>query len=369
MARFIGAAPPEQRAGVARALIVRTGRIRIVLVTVLALAATGLAIAAPGTFPATLTALTVLAFAIDVAATLVTQLALGLGRPNVWSLRFAVQNATIAITAPLGNAVAGLDGAVAAIAFGAALALVCGVAAVREPLRRAPRGTPLPDGTLRFAVLQGAAGVAIQLVQRGPIPVLFVLAGPTDAGNAAIALSIALAGTHAVWQLSMVTLPALAATLSVAGALERAERATRVLAARTLAVVLPAALVGVLLAGPVVPALVGERYEAAVGALTLALAGLPLAPYTGAIGQCCALRLRPGLRAVMAAVGAAVSLGLAGGLATTVGADAAAIAVVAGSAVSVVVGAVALPGAIGRLGPAAALAGSAATFAVALAIG
>ncbi len=368
MARFIGGASPQERAGVARALAVRSARFRAGLVAAIALCAIVLTVARPDVFPTALTLLTVLALGVDAAATFVTQLALGLGRPTVWSLRFAVQNATIAIAAPLGYVLGGIEGAVAAIALGAAAPLAWGAAVIRAPLRSAPRHVAFPDGAARFAVLQVVAGVATQVMHRGPIPVLVVLASSTEGGLAAIALGVVLAGTYGIWQMSAVTLPGLAQTLRSSGALQLAEAATRRLAARATTLAIPAALLGVLIAEPLVRALFGAGYRPAARPLAIALASLPMAPHTAAIAQCCALRLRPGLRAITTSAAASISLVIVIVLAPTAGPDAASIALVAGTAVAVASGAFALRDALGWRGPAAGLGAAAATLAAALAV-
>ena len=57
------------------------------------------------------------------AATLLSQLALGLERTAAWSLRYPLENGVIVIGAIVLYPIAGLDGAIAAVALGAAAAL------------------------------------------------------------------------------------------------------------------------------------------------------------------------------------------------------------------------------------------------------
>src|SRR5436190_19492852 len=77
LSRFVPAAPAGEREGVALALAVRLARVRVAQVGVFTAVAELLAALAPHRFPLSLVLLVVLAFALDVAATLGFQLALG----------------------------------------------------------------------------------------------------------------------------------------------------------------------------------------------------------------------------------------------------------------------------------------------------
>ena len=80
MARYVPAAPPEERAALARALTARLAVGRAAQLAVVALVAGMLVAVDPSAFPADLTALVLVSLALSVAATLALQTGLGLGR-------------------------------------------------------------------------------------------------------------------------------------------------------------------------------------------------------------------------------------------------------------------------------------------------
>src|SRR5204862_2586114 len=155
-----------------------------------------LAALAPHRFPLSLVLLVVLAFALDVAATLGFQLALGLGAAHAWSFRFPLQNAVLIAAVLVLHSFAGLTGAVGAIPLSSFAALVLGSIGLRRRLRGARRGVAIPRGALRFGALQAASGFFVQVCHRGAVVAVLVLGGARgEAGFSALAARIALAGT------------------------------------------------------------------------------------------------------------------------------------------------------------------------------
>ncbi|HEY3020476.1 MAG TPA: hypothetical protein VGJ32_09805, partial [Solirubrobacteraceae bacterium] len=364
MARFVPAAPPDQRPAVARALGARLGRWRLVQVGSIAVVAGVLVAVVPERFDALVTGLVVAALALDVAATLAFQVALGFGRAGVWSARFPLQN-TLLLGAVLGlYAVAGRAGSVAGIAVASAGALAFAASVVAGPLRRAAPGAPLPAGALRFGLLGGASVALVLLQQRGGVVAVALLGGTSaEAGYAALALGVAIAGTAVVWQLFAVQLPGLIER--GATGLGEAERAARRLAWQSLAVLLPGALLAAALLTPGIRLVLGDRFLAAHDAFAAALAVLPLAPLTGLATQASALRLRPELRLWATAAGASVFLVTVAVAVPLLDAAAAPAALLTGSAVTVIVAARLLGAAPERNLTAVALAGVVAVLVVA----
>jgi hypothetical protein len=161
----------------------------------------------------------------------------------------------------------------------------------------------------RFAFLQGWSNVLMLAQHRGVVVAAALLAGSrTETGYAALAAGIAVAATYAVWQLFTVTLPGFAAADPVS-----AVAALRRLTDGALLVAVPAAIVAVALVDPLVSALAGTDFGGTETALGPALATLPLAPLTGAVGGAAALLLEPKARLWTAGVGAA-ALALAAAL-------------------------------------------------------
>src|SRR4051794_30744943 len=150
LARFVPAASPAPRDAVALAIVMRVTRWRVVGVVVISIAAAVLAIAAPDPFPPLLTALVVIALALDIAATMAFQVALGVGHTAMWSNRFGAQNLIVVLGAIAGHALAGMTGAVAGIVVASASTLAWGWVVVGPRLVAAPRGAEIPPGALRF---------------------------------------------------------------------------------------------------------------------------------------------------------------------------------------------------------------------------
>jgi O-antigen/teichoic acid export membrane protein len=331
-ARVLAPLDGARRRDVARALALRVGRTRALLLGVLAvLAATG-ALLAPGEPRVLHVALVAAAALLGTAATLLSQLCLGLDRTAAWSLRYPLENGVIVAAALALYPAAGLDGAIAAIALGAAAALGLGIAAAVPALRGARSGAALPPGALRFARLQAAAGALTQAVHRGAAPACALAgAGAVATGHAALAAGAALAVTYAVLQTMLVALPAAARAHARTPA--GAQAALQRTAAWCACLVLPACAVLALAAEPLLAATLGEDFRGAAGALRIALAAAALAPLWSLANQLAAVRDRPQAVLAGAAAGATAFAGVALLAVPRSGAGAAAAAMLAGVAV------------------------------------
>ncbi len=203
-ARVLAPLDGRGRQDVARALVLRIGRTRASLVCGLVVAAAGAAWLAPGDVALAHVALVGVAAALGTAATLLSQLALGLEHCAAWSLRYPLENGVIVVAALALHPSAGLDGAIGAVALGAAAALALGVASVRPALRGAGTGTALPAGALRFARVQAGGGALTQVVHRGAAPACaLLLVDPHGAAGAAGAMLAGVVATTAATFLAL----------------------------------------------------------------------------------------------------------------------------------------------------------------------
>lgn len=353
MARFVPAAPPEERVARARALGARLARGRALQLTVMGLVTAVAVAVAPDRLPPLATTYVALALAVNVATSLLLQAALGLGRTGAWSTRYPLQNAVLVVAVLVLFEVAGDIGAVAAnlVAAGAGLAFALVVAV--PALRPTGPPVPVPEGAIRFGALQATGAALVQVAQRGGVLAVAVLAGDADeTGFAALAIGIALGATYAILQAFTVTLPHLAEGASSEAVLRR-------MAGMLLAVLVPALAVGAVLLPTAVPAVFGDDYRAADAAFGPALALVALAPLNALFVQASALRVQASASA-LAGVAAAGSFAVVAVVAVPArggaGGTAAALAGAAGGAVA---SAVLLPGAAGgRLLAASALGAS-----------
>lgn len=330
-ARVLAPLDGTSRAEVGRALMLRVGRARALLLVVLAATAAIAALVAPGEVRPLHVVLVGAAALLGAAATLLSQLALGMERTVTWSLRYPLENGVI-----VGGALAlypstGLDGALLAIALGAAAALALGVANALPALRGARAGAALPAGALRFARLQAGGGALTQIVHRGAAPACALTgAGAVATGHGAIAAGAALAITYAVLQAMLVALPG--AARAYARDPHAAEDVLRRTALWCAAVAVPACAVVALAAEPLLAAALGEDFRGAAGALRIALAAAALAPLWALANQLAALRELPGAVLAGAVVGATAFAGVALVAVPPHGADGAAAAMLAGVA-------------------------------------
>lgn len=367
MARFVPAVAPARRAAVARAIGTRLAVGRVAQVALLAAVAAGLATAAPATFPPLHVAIVVAALAVNVAAALALQVGLGLGRTTAWSMRWGLHNAILVAAALPLYAAFGATGAIAALVPAGAAALILGVSAVAGPLRGAPRGAPLPPGTVRFGALQAASGVITQAVHRGGVVAVAVVAGSSvETGYAALAVGIGLAGFYVVSQAFIVSLPGRVAEARARGV--AVEAPVRRLAWTALAALVPVAACGAALADPALELTLGAGFPGAAESLTPALAFLVLAPLNGVATQAAALRLRPEATLWGALAGLAAFFVVAVLTVGAIGAPGAVTATLAGTAVAPMVMAARLPGATGRGLIPASLAGVVVVLAAGLAL-
>lgn len=330
-ARVLAPLGGRRRRDVARTLALRVGRTRLLLLVALATAAAVAALLAPGRVSALQVALVAAAALLGTAASLLSQLGLGLERTAAWSLRYPLENGVIVAGALLLYPVAGLDGAIAALALGAAAALALALANTRGVLGGARAGAPLPAGALRFARRQAAGGVLTQTIHRGAAPACALAgAGAVATGHAAIAAGAALAITYAVLQTLLVALPG--AVRAGTGDRAGAEAVLRRTAALCAAVVVPACALLALAAEPLLAAALGDGFRGAADALRIALAAAALAPLWALANQLAALRGRPGASLAGAAVGAVAFAWIALLAASSHGAAGAAGAMLAGVA-------------------------------------
>ena len=367
LARFVAAAPASDRAGLARALALRALGWRAAGLTIASAAALAFAFASPHRLPPRDAAIVLAALALDSVATLAFQVALGLGRPLLWSFRYPAQNLLlVAAVVPL-YSVGGTAGGLAAIAVSSAGVLLLGSAAVGRELLHAPAGKPVPRAASRFAFLQAVSGSLVLLQYRGGVVAVALLAGSRlQTGYAALAFGIAVALTYAIWQVYTVALPRFASL-----AANDADAASAVLArfARvTVLAFVPASIVAAVVAEPALTLLAGSRFSAAKDALGPALATAPLAPLTGAVGAAAVVTLRPGARAWTTATGAAVFVAAALGLVPPFGAGGATGALLAATAATALVGAALFPDVVHRRLIALSFAASAVVLAVGLAL-
>jgi O-antigen/teichoic acid export membrane protein len=347
LSRFVPAAPPAEQGALALALALRIGRFRALMVTGAVVVVAVLATVAPERLPPIVALLIGLALALDVAAALIYQVALALGQPVLWSFRFAFQN-TLLVAAVLAlHASVGETGAVAAVAIASGGVLALGLPAVIRRLRRARALPSLPPGALRFGILQGFGGFFVQIVMRGNVPLVLLLTGDkVEAGFAALATSLALAATFAVWQVFAVELPRLSARVRYDPA--GVEASARHLARTATLVLAPVAVASVFVVGPLLPHVLGPGFRGVEDALVPALATLPLAGLTALAVQVAALRLRADIRVRTTGIGAAVLLAAAFVAVPQWGAAGGTAAFLAGTVVTTCASARELPGVFGR---------------------
>lgn len=349
LSRYVPAAPPAERPALARALGARLAAARLVHLAVVALVAAALVVLRPAAFPVGTVALTMVALAANVVATVALQVGLGLGRTGPWNARYPVQNAVLVAAVGVLHPLAGPAGAPWAVLVAALAGLVTGAVAVRGVLG-APRpvsDVAVPDGALRFGRQQGVAWALLQGSLRGGVLVVAVLVGVgVQAGFAALAIGVAAAAVHAVLQLFVVSLPGLAAEPVV-----HAEAVLRRLAGRLLVLLVPAGAATAAVLEAAVPAVFGAGYTGAAPVFLPMVALVVLAPALALVLQAAALRTRGRATLAGAGAGALVLVVASAVLVPAHEAVGAASAMLLGVAATVVVSARLLPGALGwRIG-------------------
>jgi O-antigen/teichoic acid export membrane protein len=335
MARFVPAAPVDERLALARTLGWRLARSRALQLVGVGLGATIVALVSDR-WPATDIVLVLVALVANVAATLVLQVGLGLGRTGPWSARYPVQNGALIVSVLLLHSVGDGVGSIVALVIAGVVGLAFAVAATWTPLTTRTPVVPIPSGALRFGALQSGAAALVQFAQRGGVLAVALIAGSdSETGYAALAVGIALGATYAVLQTFTVSLPHLASgddTASGEAVLRRL--ALGLVAALVVGLVAVAAFLDEL-----VPLVFGDEFVGAVTAFVPALAVVALAPLHSTTVQSAALRYRPEA-ALASGVAAALTFVLVALVAVPIwdaaGGTAATLAgVVAGSAVAV----------------------------------
>jgi O-antigen/teichoic acid export membrane protein len=358
LARYVPAAPPAERAPLARAMTLRLARNRAVLLVGLSVVGWLLVAVDPVRFPPLPTVFVLVALGLNVAATLALQAGLGLGRAGAWSARYPVQNGVLIASVVVLYAAAGVTGAMGAVVVAAVAASVLGAVAAAPLRQRGGAPIPVPDGASRFGLLQAASGALGQVAQRGGVVAVALLAGSgLQTGYAALAVGVALAATYAVVQLFTVSLPVLTRR-------DDPEPTLRRLAGVLLAATLPAMAVAVLVIDLAVPVAFGADYAPAAQAFGPALAMVVLAPVNALLVQAAALRLRSEALVHATAAGAVVFVVAAVAAVPAWGAVGATTALLAGAAATALVAIRRLPGAVGPRLAAASLGGAAAVVAL-----
>lgn len=348
LARFVPAAAPEHRLGLARAIGARLARGRAVQVAVVAALAMVAAIVAPESLPPAQTGLVVVALALNVAASIALQVGLGLGKTGAWSARFPLQNTVLVVAVlalhdrwALGATVAIVASAVAGAAF---------AAWVIVPVLRTPADpVPVPDGAIRFGVLQATGAALVQCSHRGGVLAVALLASSAaETGYTALATGIALGATYAVLQTFTVALPHVAGALDDLSPDRRdGEAVLRTLAGWLLVAIVPAVVLATLVLDTVVPAAFGDDYRDAVAAFGPALAVVVLAPLNALTVQIAALRMQPGSAAAGGVAAATAFVVVALATVPTCEAVGGTAATLAGAVASALVAIRLLPGAVG----------------------
>lgn len=346
LARFVPAAPAEDRVATARALGWRLAKGRLLQLAVGA-AALGLVLVSGRTPVATLdAALVSVALVLNVAATLVLQVGLGLGRTGPWSLRYPLQNAVLIVGVLVLHELVGTVGGLWALVVAGLVSVAFALGVLRTDLRRlldAP-AVDLPAGALRFGVLSAVGAALIQASHRGGVLAVALLGGGAVAvGHTALAIGVALGVTYAVLQAFTVSLPHLAGTEDTG----RSEATLRRLAAVLLAPLAVTAIAATVALDRLVPLVFGERYATAADAFGPAIVLVVLAPLSSLLVQAAALRFRPEASAAMGAAALAGFLVIAVLAVPVAGAAGGTAAASVGTALAIVVGLRLLPGAAG----------------------
>jgi O-antigen/teichoic acid export membrane protein len=347
MARFVGAAAPEERAAVARALALRALRWRVAGLAGGVIVAVALVLLNGDRFAPLPTALILLAIVLDAPATVAFQVALALGRAAAWSFRYPLQNAVVVAGAPALHAVAGVEGALGAIVLSSSIALATGLVLVGRPLRAASGSAEVPREASRFALLQGWSNLLVQVQHRGVVVAAALLAASrAETGYAALAAGVAIAVTYAFWQLFTVTMPRFAAV--AAGDPEAASAVLRRVARLAMLAAALTALLGVAATPALLTGVLGDNFSAAETAFAPALASIPLAVLTGAVAGASALHLRPGARLSATVAGTLTFVLAAVALVPAFDAAGATGALLAGAAAAALAGAALFPDVIER---------------------
>jgi O-antigen/teichoic acid export membrane protein len=367
-ARFVPAETPDRRKGLARAMTRHLLGIRALQLGVAAALAVALVLVLPARFHALDTGLVVSALAIDVAAVLGAQIALGLGLTWVWSFRIAVKNAALLIAIPVLYVLMGPAALLAGIVVSAAAGF--GFAAWKSaPLVRGLQPeVAIPRGAFRYGIVAGLAALVGQVMYRGPVLAAGAVVGSSDqTGFVALASSIALAVMLAVRELFTVSLPEMVEQWGEERG--RAERLTRRIGWWSIAALTTSAIAGVGLVRPLLPVIVGEQFVEGLDVLVPVLVLLPLLPLPLLCWQVAALQLRPHVALVINGAGAVAFVATAALLIPLLGGAGATAGLLTGVFVSSLLSAWKLPQAVSPALLGAGILGSAAITALAMLTG
>jgi len=360
LGRYVPAAPEHERVALARALVLRLATVAILPLAIGGAAAAGAAAVDPHRFPKRLVALIVLALGFEVAATLGSQAALGLGRLGTWTFRYPLQNLVL-VAAALALAGRGSTGAAGAVAVASAAGVVFVGLRLRD-VRAAGSSSAVPAGAIRFGLVNALSAVLVLVTQRGAVIAAGIASGAREAGFAGIAVGAGLALTFTAWWLFTSQLPSLAGAWG--DDRDAAEAVTRRLATRMAAVYIPLTIVAMLIGRFLLTAVVGSRFSGAIPALAPALAAAALAPLLGLLTQISILRLRPTARLAGAAAGTLAFFATAAAAAPAYGAAGATSGFLAAAVVTLIVSGRALPSSLPPRLVLASLAGAAAVLAL-----
>ncbi len=342
LSRYVPAAPPADRAAVALALTLRLARNRAALFACVVAAGGVLALVAPGTFPPLVVACVLLALGLNVAATLVLQADLGLGRALGWSLRYPVQNAVLVAVVLVLHEELGLAGGAVAILASA----VAGVVVAAAASATAARGRRTPGRTARRrAALRAPAGR-----WRGADPVRAARRGARRRPAHRIGRGDRLRRARrsgSRWPPPTRSLSCSPWPCRCSPHADDGEPALRRLACLLLVPVAAGAVASTLVVDTVVPVVFGAAYADAAAAFVPAIAMVVLAPVNALAVQASALRLRPDATLYAGLAGAAVFVAVCLATVPGWGAAGATTAALAGTAASALASRLLLPGAVG----------------------
>lgn len=360
LGRYVPAAPEHERVALAHALVRRLALVAAAPLALIAGLAIVLAALDPHRFPPRVAALIVVALAIEVAATLASQVALGLGRIGTWTFRYPLQNLVL-VGAALALARTGSVGAATAVATSSVAGLVF-VGARLNDVRSAPSSVPVPAGAIRFGLVNAVSAVLILITQRGAVIAAGLAAGAREAGFAGIAVGAGLALTFTAGWLFTSQLPSLSGAWAADE--QAAEAVAKRLATRMTVVYIAVTLVAMLAGRFLLEDALGDRFSGAVPALAPALAAAAVAPLLALVTQISILRLQPRAKLIGSVAGAVAFFITAAAAAPSYGAAGATSAFLAASVVALLVSGRALPSSVPWRLALASLAGAGAVLAL-----
>ena len=355
MARFVPAAAQADRVALARAIGRRLAKGRAAQLVVVAMLSGAIVVWPGAALRPVDVALVFSALALNVIATLILQVGLGLGRTGAWSARYPLQNSVLVVAVLALHDVAGDTGdtgdtgSLVALVLAAAVAVLFAGVAVGPDLRGRIGRAAVPAAAMRFGRHQALGAALVQATHRGGVVLAALLgAGAAQTGFVALATGIAVGLTYAVLQIFTVSLT------HVAGdphGNDGAEDTLARLAIGLLAVAATGAVLVAWIADDAVPLIFGSAYADASGAMAPALAVVVLAPLSSFVVQVAALRMRSEVATAAGVASVLTFAVVAVLLIPRWGATGATTAVLGGVGAGSLVATALLPGAVGaRLG-------------------